>query len=514
MKTIGHMNIQGEVSGSFKQYDDFPLDPKVGTWAFIGKTLMLCIEVSESPAWIPLTEERNTLIFKQPTPSATWMIEHNFGSNNVLIQCFDVNNKVVQPSSITDIDENVSEVIFPEAIIGKAIVMYGMEHGVSARGSLSGNNGDSIPIGAIMAFAKTPPVSSGYLPCNKFPFSKIEYPDLFELLQAEETPDFTDRYLKMVGNDLSPLQTVAWQLPDHSHEMDISHGHDASFLGNRLPNHGHTSTRSFSPYAGPAAPSNNTDKSSLVNGYKAGSPLQRQLQYNVSGGINSASAGTPSGSVDVNPLSATNRITSGMRESFKIGESVEVDHVGVVYCIKATNGVNPKGLLEVGQIKEDIDSLNTEVADVKAKLNNPVRAIAYCNFGLLEGIPSGQPVATSGKKKIPLEMIRSSENFSLNEDLGLVIPVDGLYKIRSSVLMQHSGGTSYVYPLDPFLGTGIPAAYMVSGLQRDASAEVIINLNAGTVINPTINFSSDSSVTLWSGSTHSSYSVEYLGEKI
>lgn len=142
MQVIGRLELGNNFlqGGRFEESTEYPADSKVGTWAFINKVFSLCVEVDDAPFWLPLTPERNTYIFPQPTPSATWSVDHKFGSENVLIQCFDVNNNVMNPSSIRPIDENISEVIFPDAVIGKAIVMYGIEEGAMINGSTSSNS--------------------------------------------------------------------------------------------------------------------------------------------------------------------------------------------------------------------------------------------------------------------------------------------------------------------------------------------------------------------------------------
>lgn len=192
MKTIGHLDILGDVSGSFKELADYPDNPRIGTWAFIQKSLMLCIAIEELPVWIPLTQERNTYLFEQPIPSSTWMVEHSFGSNNVLIQCFDESNNVVHPSSIRDIDENISEVVFPDAIIGKAIVMYGYENGASSVGSFlaSGGNG-GLGLCHLADFPNRKCITRGYLPLDGQRIFRIDYPDFVDLYGGKDA-DYVD----------------------------------------------------------------------------------------------------------------------------------------------------------------------------------------------------------------------------------------------------------------------------------------------------------------------------------
>lgn len=130
MKVLGNLEIEGEVSGAFKEYADFPKDPQVGTWARINRMIMVCSEMDDgTPLWLPMTPERDTFIHRQDTPSADWIVPHNLGIKEVIIQCYDDTGKVAVPSNITPIDERSCLVQFPQDISGKAIAMVGYTDG-------------------------------------------------------------------------------------------------------------------------------------------------------------------------------------------------------------------------------------------------------------------------------------------------------------------------------------------------------------------------------------------------
>ncbi|GAL07965.1 phage tail fibers [Photobacterium aphoticum] len=96
----------------------------------------------------------------------------------------------------------------------------------------------SLPVGAIVLFPKLP-VPADFLPCDGRKFDKTLFADLYNYLGTDTTPVYTAKYVKMISDTLSPLQTVPWQIPDHSHSVDVSHTHTATFRGNPLPNHYH-----------------------------------------------------------------------------------------------------------------------------------------------------------------------------------------------------------------------------------------------------------------------------------
>lgn len=142
MKVIGNIDIYGKASGAFAEYDDYPTDPKVGTWAVIHQNLMMCSQVGDLPVWIPLSPMKDTKVFEQETPANRWVVDHELGSENVIIQCFDSANNVIQPNSISPIDSMSTEVVLPEAMTGKVVVMFGFENGNRTTNGVGGTDLD------------------------------------------------------------------------------------------------------------------------------------------------------------------------------------------------------------------------------------------------------------------------------------------------------------------------------------------------------------------------------------
>lgn len=184
MKVIGDAIISGFAAGAFMEYDDFPQNPKVGTWALIHGSVMTCMQILDAPVWLPLTQARNTHVHDQSTASAIWNIEHRFGSDNVLIQCFDQNNTVIIPSDIRTIDEDTTEVVLPDIISGKAIVMYGQESGVSATGKIE-NSGSGFGVGHLSEFPNRDCITEGYIPLDGQRIYRSVYPDLVDIFGKE-----------------------------------------------------------------------------------------------------------------------------------------------------------------------------------------------------------------------------------------------------------------------------------------------------------------------------------------
>lgn len=234
MKHIGNVDVKGEVSGAFKEYENIPLDPKVGTWAFINKTLMMCIEVASKPLWIPLSPERNTVVRPQDTPSTVWIVDHNFDRDNVMMQCFDSENKVIVPDSIEPIDSNSSRVTFTEAISGSTIAMFGYEDGTSiSSGEVNNNGGGGVPVSTITAFASKEAMlkfGTGYIGLDGQSIDYKSFPQLYLALGGVEgsedlikLPDangqnafFRGGRISAIGFDLIQDQSIK----SHNHEVE------------------------------------------------------------------------------------------------------------------------------------------------------------------------------------------------------------------------------------------------------------------------------------------------------
>lgn len=124
---FGDVDLQGFIlqNMTLEDQESFPAEPKVGSFIFLQKRVMVCVSLDGSPTWIPLTQEFNTYIHNQDTASATWTINHDMNNTGVMVQCFDGSNKVIIPDEIESTDNNTVTVTFTNPEVGKAIVLLG-----------------------------------------------------------------------------------------------------------------------------------------------------------------------------------------------------------------------------------------------------------------------------------------------------------------------------------------------------------------------------------------------------
>lgn len=74
-----------------------------------------------------------SMVYEQDTPSTTWTVTHNFGTDDILFTVW-VNNEAVVPVSTSIIDENSLEMTFSSPVEGKAVLIITdpeMSRGVS-----------------------------------------------------------------------------------------------------------------------------------------------------------------------------------------------------------------------------------------------------------------------------------------------------------------------------------------------------------------------------------------------
>ena len=126
-KHMGGLDLLGNFleNVTLPMVSEWPLEPKVGTFIFKDKRVMICLELADAPIWIPMTQELNTYIFDQQEPSVEWTVTHNMNSTSVMVQCFDENGRVVIPKEFEATDNNTITIQFDDPMIGRAICLLG-----------------------------------------------------------------------------------------------------------------------------------------------------------------------------------------------------------------------------------------------------------------------------------------------------------------------------------------------------------------------------------------------------
>jgi hypothetical protein len=125
MKIYGTLDMQDNllVNLSLDVESSFPTTPSEGRLVFYNNVLYICVMVEGSPSWIPLTNELQTLVYTNMNNDSVWIIPHNYGTRDLIVQPYDADNKTVIPDSIDLSDINAAVVTFSAPVSGKAVVI-------------------------------------------------------------------------------------------------------------------------------------------------------------------------------------------------------------------------------------------------------------------------------------------------------------------------------------------------------------------------------------------------------
>jgi hypothetical protein len=128
MKHYGNIDLNNNLMQKmvFETEINFPDIAIPGRIVFKDKRVYICAEiVTGFPVWIPLTNELDTFVLRQTTPSATWTVTHNLNTVNPLVQVYGTDLKMVIPDNITVVDNNTVLVTFGYPIAGRCVAMFG-----------------------------------------------------------------------------------------------------------------------------------------------------------------------------------------------------------------------------------------------------------------------------------------------------------------------------------------------------------------------------------------------------
>lgn len=122
----------------YEELTNYPVNPKVGSFAFVQKRVVVCVDVgsdplSPLPMWLPLTQELTMHHHIQAEPATVWVIEHELGFPNPLVQVYASGGSIVIPEDIRlGATSGTIEIVFNTPISGTAVLVAGTERGAAA----------------------------------------------------------------------------------------------------------------------------------------------------------------------------------------------------------------------------------------------------------------------------------------------------------------------------------------------------------------------------------------------
>lgn len=327
----------------------------------------------------------------------------------------------------------------------------------------------AVPIGSVLIFLKDL-VPAGYLVLDGTRFDKLTYPDLFAYLGTDILPNFKDRIPKMTGTDLQVLQTKGWVMPTHNHTFN---GTTSTFdYGTRS---GGTDAQGLHHHdilwrIGGGGATAFTNASSSSEGWSS------------SWGNKMSDAGVHSHNVSVN-IGAHNHTFSGTTNNYGSGTSVEVDHIGVVYAIKAAGIVADEGLAQLdGVIQKNIEQ------DSRLSILEEIKPCVYASRTLVLALAPNQSAY------IPFNKIKDITGFVVDGS-GFKAPKDGLYRVQCSITRDGSvnqepliyasvlNGSAIAYSeILAYFYSGRAGGANVSGNYGTFTGHTVLRLQAGQTV--------------------------------
>lgn len=103
---------------------EFPNDPIVGRLIFRSdlQQLFICTRVNPSVIWFPLLARTVTYVHEQITVSNEWLITHELDTEDVFVQVYGTDEKVIIPEEIIVLNNNQIKILFAQNVAGKALL--------------------------------------------------------------------------------------------------------------------------------------------------------------------------------------------------------------------------------------------------------------------------------------------------------------------------------------------------------------------------------------------------------
>jgi len=105
-----------------ENYEDFPENASLGTLLIKGQNLYGYLAIGGLETWYPFDKQTKFYIHTQGLAASQWVVEHNFGTDDVWYSVKDANGQIISVGR-TPIDENSFRLNFTSATVGTVIVV-------------------------------------------------------------------------------------------------------------------------------------------------------------------------------------------------------------------------------------------------------------------------------------------------------------------------------------------------------------------------------------------------------
>ena len=138
MRIEGHLDLQKNrlITPSIHSEGSLPTSGiNEGRLSFVDGILYICVDISEGiPAWVPISNTKESHIHYQRVASLTWNINHGLGTDTPIVAVYNSDDENFIPGTIEAVDANNVQVGLGNAITGKAVIIkqVGIGNGIAS----------------------------------------------------------------------------------------------------------------------------------------------------------------------------------------------------------------------------------------------------------------------------------------------------------------------------------------------------------------------------------------------
>ena len=123
---VSKLNVSAKSTIQFTDTSTFVANPVEGQIQFKDQILYIWATINNISTWFPLTTVREKHIHSQGGPAATWTIDHQLGTENVIFMAFDSDDAVMLINR-TNVTANSFTLEFSVAETGRVVVFASKE---------------------------------------------------------------------------------------------------------------------------------------------------------------------------------------------------------------------------------------------------------------------------------------------------------------------------------------------------------------------------------------------------
>jgi hypothetical protein len=141
LNILARMNLGTDATVIHSSVTSFPVTPSDGELAFKSGILYIYATIDAVTTWFPLTNKKYTYVHQQAIAAASWVVEHNFNTDEFGYFVYDANHDLILAEH-TIVNSNSFTIDLSEATTGMVVVVFNVDD--VGGGSIGSTVGDMV----------------------------------------------------------------------------------------------------------------------------------------------------------------------------------------------------------------------------------------------------------------------------------------------------------------------------------------------------------------------------------